>query len=413
MSGLTEVAIVGAGPYGMSIAAHLRRHGVDYRIFGQPMQNWRTRMPRGMLLKSDGFASNLIAPDGEMTLADYCAARGIPYADEGIPVASENFIAYGEAFQARFVPDVDPRRVVAVARPGERFSVELDDGEVIGAAKVIVAIGISDFPFVPPHLSQLPAEYLSHASHHAAMDEFKGREVAIIGSGSSAIDIAALMHENGASVQVIARRPKLRFHTRTELGAKRTWYERARWPNTGIGPGWDSLFYTRAPQWFRHLPEAKRLGIVATSHGPAGGWYMADRIHGKVSVTEGFAPQSAEMRDGRIQLLLAGAGGEQKTISADHAIACTGYRVDLRKVEFLDDRLRGAVASVINTPVLSSHFESSVPGLYFVGPAAANTFGPMFRFVFGAEFAVPRVAAHLLRSFARRSVSMRPALATR
>jgi thioredoxin reductase len=412
MSGLTDIAIVGAGPYGLSIAAHLRRQGIDYRIFGTPMHNWRTRMPQGMLLKSDGFASNLMAPSGDMTLAGYCAARGIPYADEGIPVASENFIAYGDAFQARYVPDLDRRQVAAVTRTGERFSVELDDGEIMGAAKVIVAIGISDFGVLPPHLSHLPREYASHASDHAAMDEFKGREVAVIGGGSSATDISALMHEAGASVQIVTRRPELAFHSFTDPAARRL-SERLHRPGTGIGQGWRSVVYTKAPLLFRFLPDAMRLRIIATSQAIAGGWPMRDRVVGKVPVKTGLAPQSAEIRDHRIHLDCVAADGSVTTVSADHAILCTGYRVDLRKITFLDAGLRGAIAAAANTPLLSSHFESSVPGLYFVGPASAPSFGPMFRFVYGAEYTAPRVAAHLERSLARRSVSMRPALAAR
>jgi cation diffusion facilitator CzcD-associated flavoprotein CzcO len=412
MSGLTDIAIIGAGPYGLSIAAHLRRQGVDYRIFGTPMHNWRTRMPQGMLLKSDGFASNLMAPGGEMSLADYCAARGIPYADEGIAVASENFIAYGDAFQARFVPDLDRRRVVAVTRTGERFSVELDDGEIVAAAKVIVAIGISDFASLPPHLSHLPAEYLTHASQHAAMDEFKGREVAVIGGGSSATDISALMHEAGASVQIITRRRELAFHSFSDP-ATRPLRDRLRHPGTGIGQGWRSVAYTRAPHLFRFLPDATRLHIIATSQAIAGGWPMRDRVIGKVPVRAGLAPQSAEIRDNRIHLECVAADGTATTVSADHAILCTGYRVDLRKLAFLDPGLRGAVDAAMNTPLLSRHFESSVPGLYFVGPASAPSFGPMFRFVYGAEFTAPRVAAHLTRSLTRRSLAMRPALAAR
>jgi thioredoxin reductase len=412
MSGLTDIAIIGAGPYGLSIAAHLRRQGINHRIFGAPMHNWRTRMPQGMLLKSDGFASNLMAPGGEMSLADYCAQRGIPYADEGIPVASENFIAYGDAFQARYVPDLDPRRVVGVAQTGERFSVELDDGEIVGAAKVIVAIGISDFGVLPPHLSHLPREYATHASDHAAMDAFKGREVAVIGGGSSAIDISALMHEAGASVQIVTRRPELSFHSFTDP-ATRTLSDRLRHPGTGIGQGWRSVAYTKAPLLFRFLPDATRLHIIATSQAIAGGWPMRDRVTGKVPVKTGLAPQSAEIRNNRIHLDCVAANGTATTVSADHAILCTGYRVDLRKIAFLDPGLRGAIEAAANTPLLSRHFESSVPGLYFVGPASAPSFGPMFRFVYGAEYTAPRIAAHLARSLTRRPVSMRPALAAR
>lgn len=409
---MSDIVIVGAGPYGLSIAAHLRRRGIDYRIFGTPMENWATKMPRGMLLKSDGFASNLSDPGRGLTLAEYCRGRDIPYADEGVPVSAENFIAYGEAFQRRFVPDTDPRRVTGLGRSGDRFSVTLDDGEIVSANRVVIGVGISDFPFLPAHLSHLPPEYLTHSSHHGAIDAYKGREVAVIGSGSSATDVAALLHENGAAVTMIARRPELQFHTLTDP-ATRTMWDRIRNPGTGIGPGWRSVFYCQAPLLFRHLPEAKRLGIVATSHGPAGGWPMRERVLGKFPILNGWAPHHVEIRDNRIHLQLASADGATQEISADHAIACTGYKVDLRKVAFLDDRLRVAIAQAAHTPILSSRFESSVPGLYFVGPASANSFGPMFRFVYGAEFTAFRVVADLARSAARRPAAVRPALAAR
>jgi thioredoxin reductase len=412
MSGLTDIVIVGAGPYGLSTAAHLRRRGVDYRIFGTPMHNWRTRMPQGMLLKSDGFASNLSDPDGAMTLAEYCRHQGLAYADEGIPVAAGDFIAYGEAFQKRFVPDLDPRQVIAVGRSGERFTVELDDGEIVSAAKVVIGIGISDFAKMPEHLSHISEEHLSHSSHHPAMDRFKGREVAVVGGGSSATDIAALMHEAGASVQLVTRRPELAFHSFTDPKTRTVW-DRLRNPGTGIGQGWRSVLYTQLPLLFRHLSEEKRLHIIATSQAIAGGWPMRERIVGKVPVVTGFAPQAAEIRDGRIHLRLGSPEGAEKMLSADHAILCTGYRVDLGKVKFLNETLRGMIATVGTAPALSTQFESSVPGLYFVGPASAPTFGPMFRFVYGAEFAAPRIAAHLARAVARRSASMRPALAAR
>jgi hypothetical protein len=297
-------------------------------------------------------------------------------------------------------------------RAGERFSVELDDGEIIAAAKVIVAIGISDFPSLPPHLSHLPAEFLTHASQHAAMDEFKGREVAVIGGGSSATDISALMHEAGASVRIITRREQLAFHGFSDPATRPLW-DRLRHPGTGIGQGWRSVAYTEAPHLFRFLPDATRLHIIATSQAIAGGWPMRDRVVGKVPVKTGLAPQSAEIRGNRIHLECVAADGTATTISADHAILCTGYRVDLRKIAFLDPALRSAIDAATNTPLLSRHFESSVPGLYFVGPASAPSFGPMFRFVYGAEFTAPRVAAHLTRALTRRSVSMRPALAAR
>ena len=412
MNAMNEVVIVGAGPYGMSIAAHLRERGVGFRVFGTPMLNWRTRMPDGMLLKSDGYASNLSDPAGSMTLKEYCLQHGVPYEDEGVPVSAADFIAYGQAFQKRFVPEVEPRTVIGLGRSSSGFTVQLDDGEIVGAGKVVVAVGISDFPYLPPVLSGHPDEFVTHSSRHVAMDAFRGREVAVIGSGSSAIDVAALMHEQGASVQLVARRAKLRFHSRTELGG-RSWQERLRAPNTGIGPGWRSVFYTEAPSWFRYVPEAKRLSIIAKSHGPAGGWYMQDRVVGQIPTLEGYAPRNVAVRDNRVHLDLAGSDGGEKSISADHAIVATGYKVDLRKLKFLDDGLRTAIRSAKHAPVLSRNFETSVAGLYVVGPASATSFGPMFRFVFGARFTAERIVRHLAASLARQPAPQRAALAAR
>lgn len=241
---MTDVIIVGAGPYGLSTAAHLRSLGVSFRIFGSAMLNWRTRMPRGMLLKSDPYASNLCAPDSSFTLKDFCLSQGIPYVDEGIPVSLENFIAYGEAFQRRWVPELEERLVVALDRTADGFAAKLDDGEVVIARRVVLAIGISDFPYLPPNLAQIPAGFLSHASQHSDMEAFRGREVAVIGAGSSAIDLAVLLHESGAAVRLVARRPQLRFHSRAKLGGGRTLAQRVRQPNTGIGPGWRNVFFT-------------------------------------------------------------------------------------------------------------------------------------------------------------------------
>ncbi len=86
MSGSTQVAIIGAGPYGLSLAAHLRARGIDFRIFGTPLNSWRTQMPKGMFLKSEGFASNLYDPDGAFTLVRFCADKSLGYADYNHPV---------------------------------------------------------------------------------------------------------------------------------------------------------------------------------------------------------------------------------------------------------------------------------------------------------------------------------------
>jgi putative flavoprotein involved in K+ transport len=411
MSTSNNIVIIGAGPYGLSIAAHLRARGLSFRIFGKPMGNWRHKMPQGMLLKSEGFASNLADPDDRLTLETFCAEHGLPYAAEALPVPREDFIAYGQTFQQRYVPEVEEREVVSVRRANEGFVVRLDDGEIVSAGKVVIGIGISDFPYLPPNLADLPAEVLSHASRHEDMGVFRGRSVAVVGAGSTAIDVAALLHEAGAEVQIISRRTELPFHTPPE--AHRSWRDKLRAPMTGIGPGWRSKFYTELPLLFHSLPPDLRLKIVSTWLGPAGGWYMRDRIVGRVPCIEGYAPQAAQIIGSQVQLHLAGAYGAQREVTVDHVVAATGYRVDFRKVGFLDEALREEIAMMSGLPILSRQFETSVSGLHIVGPAAAYSFGPMFRFVLGARYTARRLARHLAGVGVRRPFVQGTALATR
>src|ERR1700739_4804318 len=114
----SDVVIIGAGPYGLSIAAHLRARNVHFRIFGSPMRTWIEQMPKGMRLKSDGFASSLFEPDSKFTLEAYCREKGLPYADLGLPVPLETFVAYGLEFQKRFVPQLEQKSVVSLRRDG-------------------------------------------------------------------------------------------------------------------------------------------------------------------------------------------------------------------------------------------------------------------------------------------------------
>jgi thioredoxin reductase len=411
MSVSNNIIIIGAGPYGLSVAAHLRARGIAFRIFGKPMANWQHKMPRGMRLKSEGFASNLADPDDRYTLAAYCAHEGVAYEDEGLPVSRESFIDYGCAFQQRFVPEVEDRIVVSLRCSGNGFAVQLDDGEIVAAEKIVVAIGVSDFAYLPPVFAGLPAELVSHAARHEDMAAFSGREVAVIGGGSSAIDIAALLHEAGAAVQLITRRAELPFHSPPELD--RSLVERLRAPMTGIGPGSRSFCYTQMPQLFHSLPPELRMRIVSTWLGPAGGWYMRERVVGRVPSLYGYTPRSVDVAEGRVHLRLAGTDGSQRAISVDHVIAATGYKVDLAAIGFIDEALRARIDAVSGLPVLSRDFETSVPGLHLVGPAAAYSFGPMFRFVLGARYTARRMARHLAGASLRQPFAQRPALAAR
>jgi pyruvate/2-oxoglutarate dehydrogenase complex dihydrolipoamide dehydrogenase (E3) component len=153
--------------------------------------------------------------------------------------------------------------------------------------------------------------------------------------------------------------------------------------------------YTEVPGLFRHLPEELRLRIVRRHLGPAPGWPMKERVAGKIPMRMGVSDLAAEIKGGKVRLTFTNADGGCGEVVADHVVAATGYRVDVERLGLLHDDLRSRIRAVENTPVLSANFESSVPGLYFVGIAAANSFGPMMRFAFGAAYTARKLARHL------------------
>jgi thioredoxin reductase len=400
---MCDVAIIGAGPYGLSTAAHLKARGVDFRIFGSPMEFWLKHMPKGMHLKSEGFASSLYDPKSTFTLEAYCKERGLPYAHIGTPVPLETFSSYGLEFQKRLVPELENEWVNSVQRTATGFQVTLASGEVFTARRVVVAVGLTYFEYLPPELAALPKDFVTHSSKHSSLEHFKGREVAVVGAGASALDLAALLHQGGASVQVIARVPKIRFHDPPD-NLNPSWLDRLRTPVTGIGPGWKLFLCTNLPLVFRQMPEKFRLDKVHRILGPAPCWFTKEQVVGKVGFNLGVSIREATFQNGRVSLQLTDNTGTRKTLTADHVIAATGYKTDLQRLAFLDSDILRGIRSVERTPVLSSNFESTVSNLYFVGVTAANTFGPMLRFAYGAGFAASRLSRHLARTVSRKVV---------
>lgn len=390
----TEVAIIGAGPYGLALSAYLQECRVEHRIFGVSMESWRTKMPKGMLLKSHGFASNLYDPHGAYTLKRFCLSNGLAYDDYVVPVPLQTFCDYGLAFQKMFVPDLEEKTVVAIGRTSSGFLLRLAAGEEVHARRVVCAIGIADFYHVPSALDSLPRELVTHSSKHHHLDGFKGRDVTVVGAGASAIDIAWLLHCSGAGVRVLTRRSYIAFGRK--LRVPRTRWDEMRAPMSGLGEGWRSRICTDAPLAIHVMPCWFRLKLVRRHLGPSPGWFARDQVEGHVPFLMNADLLSATEMNGRVHLRIRRPDNTELKLATDHVIAATGYKVDLSRLKFLGDVHR-QIRQVEGTPVLTSRFESSVSGLYFIGVAAANSFGPLLRFAYGARFAARRVSEHLAR----------------
>jgi thioredoxin reductase len=402
MNEAVDVAIVGAGPYGLSLAAHLRKAGVSMRQFGHVMQLWRTAMPAGMFLKSQGFASNLSDPDGTHTLAAFCAATGRPYADYGLPVPLDTFIAYGQWFTSQLAGDVEETLVTRITAEPGCFELTLATGERARARRVVVAAGVEHFAWVPGDLIGLPADICTHASAHVDLSVFRGEKVVVLGAGQSALETAALLHEQGTDVQIVMRKEQPVWNG-APLALDRQLPQRLKEPEAGLGSGWSTWFYSRHPRAFRHLPEATRISRARTALGPAGASWLRPRVEGEVPILSGRELRWAKGTPHGITLGLADSSGNREELNVDHVIAATGYRPNVSRLTFLDEHLRAGIRTVASTPVVGKDYQSSVPGLYFMGPGVAPTFGPVMRFVYGADHAARGAAPALIATAWRRS----------
>jgi len=389
-----ETVIVGAGPYGLSIAAHLREANLDHVIIGTPMESWRAHMPDGMALKSERFASNLSDPEGRYTLERFCSEHGKPYAAKGLPLPIEDFIDYADWFQRRAVPEVWNAKLRRLRCTESGFELMLDH-RTVTAGRVILATGhlaFRRFPDTLECLAQTAPDLVSHAADHRNLAKFAGRSVTVIGCGQSGLETAALLHEHGADVRVLARSPEVEWNA--DVDSARSLYKRLRWPDSGLGDGWKSLAYSELPRLFVYLPEHLRRHIVATANGPSGSWWLKSRMIGKVPLLTDHHVLAVTKSNGKLNLSVR-RGNDTTQIETGHVIAGTGYRVDTDRLTFLDPALRTAIKTSGGSPVLKGAFESSVPGLHFVGLSSALTYGPVMRFVYGARHAAVTLTKHV------------------
>jgi thioredoxin reductase len=398
------VAVIGAGPYGLSVAACLDAAGADYRLFGQAMHSWDSAMPAGMFLKSDGFASNLVTPRRGGTLADHCRARGLAYHPTATRTSRAEFVRYGRDFAARFVARHDTGDIARLTRVDTGFALTTTQGHAYRAQAVVLAVGIRHFAAMPPVLAALPPHLVSHSFGHVHVDRFAGRDVTVVGGGASAVELAAALAHAGARARLLVREDRVQFNS-GPMGAPRSLWKRLRHPSSGLGPGMRSWLCCAMPGLYRHLPASRRLRFLGSHLGPRTPFEYRATVERAVEVITGVSIETAEADGNAVRLACRLADGRPRAITTDHIIAGTGYRPDCRRLPFLDPALAGAIACEEGYPVLDARFATNIPGLHVVGLAAAGSFGPLMRFVHGAGYAAPRLARALARHHGTRTAA--------
>jgi len=396
----SEVLIIGAGPYGLSISTHLRERGIDHLIVGRPMDTWRTHMPAGMYLKSEPYGSDMSCPQAGYDLAGYCRSERIEGIGRGTPLPIEQFLDYSDWYIKRLVPDVSDVTVTEIRAVNNGFRVAFADAEPVAAGNVVIATGVLPHVYVPAELSGLPSDLVSHTADHHRFDHFRGRRVAIVGGGSSALETAALLHEAGGHVQLVIRCPDSPIWGGKPLPLTPL----VRLRNNKLCEGWKCPLWN-SPTAFRRLPQGVRATRARTVLGPLGAWWLRPRVEGVIDILEKTHVRGAEPSGSGVRLLLDGPS--RSSLEVDHVIAGTGFRVELARLAYLPEELRARIATVSGYPVVTRAAESTVPGLYFVGAPAAFGLGPSMRFIAGTH----NVASQLARSVARRANGRRAGFA--
>jgi thioredoxin reductase len=387
------VVIIGAGPYGLSLAAHLAHRKVRHRIFGQPMQFWSklADAAEDRFLKSFCFGTSIPAPTKGSTLPDYNAPRDLETFE---PCSIRNFADYGLWFARRNVSWVEQTDVIGVERRGRSFCVSLADGELVTASSVVVATGLSGYALIPREFLPLAPDLVAHTSAVQRFSDYEGADVAVIGSGQSALEAAALLSESGAHPQLIVRGPSVTWNTRTPR--RRNPWQRIRSPLSDLGSGPKAWALTNFPWCLNRAPAALRTKIVRQHLPPEGAWWLRKRVEECVPIKCGSrVTKAVKTGDRALLTVFNGQLGREIEIVVDKVVLGTGYDIDVDRLELLDADVRGAIDRIDAAPRLDSNFESSVPGLYIIGPASAMSFGPLFRFVAGAAYTSRTVSGRL------------------
>jgi FAD-dependent urate hydroxylase len=385
-----SITIIGAGPYGLALAAKLTAAGADFVMFGKPMGFWQENVPLGTRLISGWITCSL--SDHTFDYGSYLQAmRSVPPRI----FMGEQFLAYGLWFQKNTCPEPDSRMVTRLSRENGIYRLQLADGSQTTADRVVMATGLKPFAVRPAQFANLRNDLVVHTSDLRNLSKFSGKRVAVIGAGQSAMDCAALLCEQNAEVEIIARAPEVRWKGTDDSGILP---EKPTWTLHGAIQDLRS-----EPQIYRRLPAFVRRRELNLVLRPAAVRSLLPRL-APARFTLGKQIETASFSHNGIELQLS--DGSTRTV--DRIVLGTGYRVDLNAIPFLSAELRKSIRTSDGYPYLSGKMESSVRGLYFVGAAAAASFGRMMWLIRGARSAAEIVLPSLVRRRQRRAVISQP-----
>jgi len=375
----TNLLIVGAGPFGLAVAAQAAHDGIEHLIVGKPMEFWQRNMPKGMFLRS--ACDWHLDPLDVHTIEAFLRTQGKTPRDVE-PLSLEFYLSYVEWFEKQ--KGIQPLPVyIQMLERNEHFVATTTDGDVINAQRVVLAPGFKHFAHTPPDLkAKLPHGRYQHTCEYVDFSEASDKRFLIIGGRQSAFEWAALLLEAGAAAVHISHR-----HT-SPVFATADW--------SWVNPLVDSIFEN--PNWFRRLsqPQQNAISLRMWAEGrlKLEPWLKPRLKDDRVKVwPETEVTSCIEQEDGELVVTLT--NGE--TLHVDQIVLATGYKVDIAQLPLL---AAGNILELLETrngfPVLDDHFETSVPGLFITSMPAAQDFGPFFGFTISVRTSAKLICQRLV-----------------
>jgi thioredoxin reductase len=380
----TDLLIIGAGPFGLAVAAQAAHDRVEHVIVGKPMEFWRAHMPKGMFLRS--ACDWHLDPLGVHTIDAFLNTQG-KTAKDVEPLSLDFYLSYVEWFQQQ--KNINPLPVYveqidcSPAETNHRFIATTPDG-VINANRVVLAPGFKHFAHTPAELiERLPKDRYQHTSTFVDFRDAKNKRYLIIGGRQSAFEWAALLLEAGAVAIHLAHR-----HVTPAFDVA-DW----SWVNVLV----DNM--AEDPSWFRRLSQAEKDEVNhrlwAEGRLKLEPWLAPRLKDDRVSVWPQTQLVSCqETSSGELEALLS--NGE--TIRIDQVVLATGYKVDIARLPILANTLRTTLETRNGFPVLDDHFETSIPGLFITSMPATQDFGPFFGFTVSVRTSARLIGERLIAS---------------
>ena len=371
----TDLLIVGAGPFGLALAAQAQHDGIEHVIAGRPMEFWRKQMPKGMCLRS--ACDWHLDPQNVHTIEAYLGTQNKTPSDVE-PLSLEFYLTYAEWF--RLQKQIQPLPIyIQRLDYDDQFLATTSDGNVIKARRVVLAPGFKHFAHIPEDLkAKLPAGSFQHTAEFVDFSNARNQRYLIIGGRQSAFEWTALLLEAGAAAVHLSHR-----HASPAFAV-------ADW--SWVNPLVDNI--ANDPNWFRRLSQTEKDDVNhrlwAEGRLKIEPWLEARLNDERVKL---WPQTQLESCSEDLEVILNNGA----TFNVDHVILATGYKVDITRLPYL---AAGNLLAKLETrngfPALDDHFETSVPGLFITSMPAGQDFGPFFGFTISVRTSARLLCERLL-----------------